>query len=252
MGRIAVLAIGLLLAPLGAAAQSVVADLSQNRVSITSGFKGSEIVVFGAITPEDPSAEALDVIVAISGPLEPVTVRRKERVAGIWVNTDFVEIDAAPTLYEVATTRPLGEILSETEDLRHRITIPRAIRSVGAPASITDSQNFVDAIIRIRSREGLYRVQEGAVTMIGTTLFRANIALPANLVEGDYSARVFLARDRQVLAEFESELGVRKVGLERWIYTLAHENPLIYGLLSLAIAIAAGWSASAVFRYLRG
>ncbi len=50
----------------------------------------------------------------------------------------------------------------------------------------------------------------------------------------------------------EKIIGVRKVGLERWIYTLAHEQPLIYGLLSLAIAIAAGWSASAVFRYIRG
>ena len=44
---------------------------------------------------------------------------------------------------------------------------------------------------------------------------------------------------------------MRKVGLERLIYTLAHERPLIYGLLSLVIAIAAGWSASAVFRYIR-
>ena len=45
---------------------------------------------------------------------------------------------------------------------------------------------------------------------------------------------------------------VRKVGLERWIYNLAHDQPLAYGILSLAIAIAAGWLASAVFRYLRG
>jgi len=50
----------------------------------------------------------------------------------------------------------------------------------------------------------------------------------------------------------EQTIPVRKVGLERAIYTLAHERPLIYGLLSLFIAIAAGWLASAVFRYMRG
>ncbi|MEM7491144.1 MAG: TIGR02186 family protein, partial [Pseudomonadota bacterium] len=38
---------------------------------------------------------------------------------------------------------------------------------------------------------------------------------------------------------------------ERFIYNLAHDRPLIYGLLSLAIAIAAGWGASAVFRLVR-
>jgi hypothetical protein len=39
--------------------------------------------------------------------------------------------------------------------------------------------------------------------------------------------------------------------LERWIYNLAHAYPLIYGILSLTIAIIAGWLASAVFRYIR-
>ncbi|MGC1259467.1 MAG: TIGR02186 family protein, partial [Jannaschia helgolandensis] len=40
----------------------------------------------------------------------------------------------------------------------------------------------------------------------------------------------------------------QKVGLERWIYALANEEPILYGLLSLFIAIVAGWGASAVFR----
>ncbi len=44
---------------------------------------------------------------------------------------------------------------------------------------------------------------------------------------------------------------VQKVGLERFLYSLSREQPLAYGLLSLAIAIAAGWGASAGFRYLR-
>ena len=41
---------------------------------------------------------------------------------------------------------------------------------------------------------------------------------------------------------------VRKVGLERWLYRLALEQPFIYGIMSLAIAISAGWGASAAFR----
>ena len=44
---------------------------------------------------------------------------------------------------------------------------------------------------------------------------------------------------------------VRKVGLERFLYTLSRQQPLVYGLMSLAIAIFAGWSASTVFRLLR-
>ena len=76
--------------------------------------------------------------------------------------------------------------------------------------------------------------------------------LPANLREGDYTARIFLTRGGRVIDEHQTVIFVQKVGLERFLYNLAHQRPLIYGILSLTIAIAAGWAASAVFRYLRG
>ena len=245
------LALVLALAGLPAAAQDLVADLSQTRVAITTGFEGSELLVFGAIRAGE-AAGPFDVIVTISGPLRPVTVRKKSRVAGIWANTEAVEIDAAPTLYKVATTGPIDEVLTQTDDLRHRITMGQAIRSVGAPEEIEDAQRFTEALIRIRRAAGLYRMQEGAVALRDDTLFRTSIALPANLVEGAYDARIYLTHERQVVASYARTLDVQKVGLERWIYTLAHNRPLAYGLLSIAIAIAAGWLASAVFRYLRG
>jgi len=238
-----------------AAAQEIVADLSQNRVAIDARFDGSEIVVFGAVKPNPAAPEGLpplEVIVAVSGPLLPVTVRRKARVAGIWVNTSGVEIDAAPAFYKVATSAPLDEILFETEDLRHSITVPRAIRAVDArQAGDERPEDYTRALIRIREASGLYQVQEGAVRFTEQALFTTTIALPANLVEGQYVARIFLTRSKEVVAQFERTIDVRKVGLERWIYTLAHERPLIYGLLSITIAIAAGWGASALFRYIR-
>ena len=49
----------------------------------------------------------------------------------------------------------------------------------------------------------------------------------------------------------ETSIYVRKVGLERWLYNMSRENALMYGLMSLAIAIAAGWGASAAFRLIR-
>jgi uncharacterized protein (TIGR02186 family) len=239
---------------LPAAAQEVIADLSQNRVSITASFDGSEILVFGAIKHDQPLPEggAFDVIVTITGPNQPITVRRKEKVAGIWINQDAVEVDEAPSFYSISTTRPLSEILSDLEDLRYKISINRAIRSVGAPQNILDAASFTDALIRIRTGNGLYQLRESKAILLQETLFSTNVALPSNLVEGAYTAEIYLTRDRKVISSYQAAINVQKVGLERWIYALAHERPLIYGLLSLAIAIAAGWIASAVFRYLRG
>jgi uncharacterized protein (TIGR02186 family) len=143
-------------------------------------------------------------------------------------------------------------VLSAVEDLRHKVSIPQAIRSVGAPTDVADSERFTEALIRIREGEDLYQINENTIAVLEDTLFQTSVALPANLTEGDYASRIFLTRGGEVIDVHQTTIRVRKVGLERWIYRLAHDRPLIYGILSLAIAIAAGWAASAVFRYLRG
>lgn len=244
----------LLLLALPAKAEEVVAGLSQNRISITANFDGSEILIFGAVkrnAPPPSDAGPLQVVITVSGPDEPVTVRRKAKRFGIWVNVDAVEVDAAPSFYAVLTSALFSDALSDVEDLRHKVSIPRAIRSVGAPMEITDAVAFTDALIRIRKKGDFYQLHEEAVTITDETLFQTSVELPANLTQGEYAARFFLTRNGVVLDSYETAIFVNKVGLERLLYSLAHERPLIYGLLSLAIAIGAGWLASAVFRYIR-
>lgn len=244
-------AILLLLAlALPARAEEVVAGLSQNRVSITANFDGSEILIFGAVKREAAAPEGrLQVIVTVAGPNREITVRRKAKRFGIWINTEAVEVDAAPSFYAVATTAPWGEVITDTEDLRYKISIPRAIRSVGN--TVQDSPSFTEALIRIRSLSGLYLALPGTVRLDQNTLFSTSIALPANLVEGSYRTRIFLTRDGRVVDEYVTQIGVQKEGMEKFVFDLAHKRPLIYGLLCLVIAVLAGWSASELFRYLR-
>ncbi len=243
--------LALLAAPLRA--EEVVLGLSQDQVSISTNFDGSEIIIYGAIKRETPIPESdpLQVIVTVSGPRVPVTVRRKDRRFGIWINVDAVDVDAAPSFYAVATSAPWDEVITNTEDLRHTVSIPRAIRSVGAPMDVDEPQAFTDAVIRIRSNNGLYALNEGGVELRESTLFNTSIRMPANLTEGDYATRIILTRGGEVVSVYETGIDVRKVGLERWLFNLSRQQPLLYGLLSLTIAIAAGWGASAAFRLMR-
>ncbi|WP_084794257.1 TIGR02186 family protein [Pseudoponticoccus marisrubri] len=247
------LALATLWAALPARAEEVVLGLSQDSVSISTSFDGSEILIFGAIKREAPITQdpPLQVIVTVSGPLQPLTVWRKARVAGIWVNSAAVVVDAAPSFYAIASSAPFYEAISHVEDLRHHVSIPRAIRSVGAPSAVEDSQSFTDAVIRIRSDQGVYQLMENAVSVREHTLFETSIDLPANLTEGAYPTRILLTRGREVISIYETEIDVRKVGLERWLFTLSRAQPLVYGLMSLAIAVIAGWGASTAFRLLR-
>ena len=167
------------------------------------------------------------------------------------MNTETVEVVAAPSFYAVATSSNFLSTISDTEDLRYKVSIPRAIRSVGAPMNVLDAVSFSEAVIRIRKEQGLYKLLENTVEIDEQTLFRTSIGMPADISEGDYTARILLTRNGNVIDEFSTVIDVRKVGLERLLFNMSRENPLAYGLMSLAIAIFAGWAASLLFRFFR-
>ena len=237
-----------------AVSQDIVLGLSKQEIGITAFFDGSEILIFGAVKHEsEASSEGdLDVVVTISSPRSPVTVRRKEKRLGIWVNVDAFEVDLAPSFYAVATTRPFDEVVSKASDLWHQISVRQLIRAVSVPVAVENPEEFTEALVRVRENDGLFQTLSGAVTLQDQTLFSTSVSLPSNLVEGAYTARIFLMNDGDVVSEYQTSIDVRKVGMERWLYNLAHERPVVYGLLSLAIAIFAGWAAAAAFRAVRG
>ena len=245
-----VLILALFAAQPAVAAEKVVAGLSQSHVSITTDFSGSEIFIYGAVkrTAPPPSEDPPDVIVVVIGPSEPVIVRKKDRKFGIWVNGPGIKLQAAPSFYAVASTGPFDEVISFTDDLRYKVGLTHAVRLIGDTQAERYPAEYREAAIRLRQAQGVYFEDPGGVTVTENTLFQTSVALPAQLIEGDYTARVFLLRDKEVVDYFESTIAVRKVGLERMIYTMAQEQGALYGLISIFVALAAGWLASAFFR----
>lgn len=245
--------LALCLIALSARGEEVVAGQSRDNIDITARFEGSEILIYGAVKrfKAEPTGPPLEVIVTLEGPSAPVTVRRKSREAGIWVNTDSVGVAAAPTFYAVATTGPLKLILDPEEDVRQRISVPLAVRAFSGPLTVADARPFTEALLRIREETGVYAVEVGGVHLVEDTLFRADFELPANLTEGDYKTRIFLLRGGKVIDQYRTALYVRKVGLERWLFALSRDLSAVYGLMSLALAVFAGWAAAAIFRIIR-
>lgn len=231
--------------------EQIVMGMSQDEVAITASFTGSEILIFGAVSRDAPAPESsdLEVIIAVQGPNVPVTIRKKDRVAGIWINTESVDLDIAPSFYAIATSGPIAEVLLPLEDLRHAVSVGRVVRSAGQNAFNTDDS--VDAFARIQAKDNLLQILEGAVSIDEDTLFRARISLPANITQGNYKTRIFLTRNGMVVDQLDTVIPVYKVGIERWLFTLAQEQAALYGALSLIIAALAGWVAAAVFGMLR-
>jgi hypothetical protein len=225
------------------AAETVVAGLSQETIGINANFDGSAIMIYGAVKRIAPiPASQLGVIVTLEGPSAPVMIRKKSRQMGIWINTESVGIAAVPSYYAVASSAPLSEILTEREDQQERISPKFALRAFSGPLEVEDARPFT---------EGQFSIVDSGVQVQQDTLFRVDFDLPANLTEGDYKARVFLLRNGEVIDRHRAAIYVRKVGLERWLYSASREQPWLYGLMALVLAAFSGWLASQIFRLIR-
>jgi uncharacterized protein (TIGR02186 family) len=224
--------------------QGVVADISESVVSITTGFQGTDLLLFGAIEPET------DVVVVVEGPSEIATVRRKERVGGIWMNTDEVSFRDVPTFYAVLSNRPLEEFVTEPAQIVYNIGFtgvplrPLRERDRARP----DLKDFREALIRGKMARDLYRARDQSVSIMWGRLFRTDLRIPVNAPTGTYWVRIFLFRNGNVVGAQTSALGVDKVGVTAAVYDLAHRHAFAYGVLAVLIAVMAGWGASLAFR----
>jgi uncharacterized protein (TIGR02186 family) len=237
------------------ARESVQADVSARNVAVTSSFNGTEIVIFGAVdNSQQPSAESgyYDVLIVVEGVPARIVVRRKNNVAGLWINTSSATFDLVPSYYAVASTRPIDEITSEEFRATHGVGFQhlRFAPAFGQTHALSteDLKEFREAIVRLKKKQGLYVQDPFSVAFIGKSLFRAAIELPANITVGPFDTRVYLFREEKLLSQYTVRLNFEREGLERHLHGFAFSSPVLYGLMTVLIAVAAGLLASAVFR----
>jgi uncharacterized protein (TIGR02186 family) len=217
-------------------------DLSENLVGISTGFTGASVLLFG-VTDGDG-----DVIVLIRSPNSSVVVRRKSRVAGIWINSDELTFDDAPGFYYAAASAPFEELLSAELRSTYQIGAQNIDFKPHAFLSPDEENAFRTALIRNKQRSGLYSQRDGLVTFQGNRLFRTRLELPANVPTGQYAVEVFLVNNGLIVDRSKTELSVRKVGLEAKVTEFAFEQAPLYGVIAVLIALIAGWFAGFVFR----
>ncbi len=241
------------LACTGAAPIRLITDISQRRIDIVYTFKGAELLVFGAIqyprgpVPDEPPGLAI----VVRGPPVPITVRKKARVAGIWINTDSVRFETAPGFYAVATSAPIAKLVDERTAAIYEIGVSNLQLSPASGNSPRETAEFERGLVDLRRRAGLYAEHEGDVGVTQNVLYRARIAIPSAVPVGDYTAEIFLIRRGKVLAHSATPISIDKSGFERWVYVFSREYSLFYGLTAVALALLLGWLSGLVVRFRR-
>lgn len=235
---------------LGAARDPIlVPEVSQHEIQVRQGFTGTDLLLFGAIL--DPSGTRAgrdyDIVVVLKGPTEPIRLREKQKIAGIWINADSTAFRSAPSFFAVASSRPIGQIVDERTAAIYELGLNWLQLSPIGAIDPEEQTRFSSGLVDLRQRQGLYNENSKGVVVNEQVLYQARISLPSSVQTGTYTAETFAITKGRVVASATAKVEVRKIGFERFVAVFAQHESLLYGLLVVAVSVGMGWLAGRLF-----
>lgn len=228
----------------------LVPDISARSIEIRYSFTGAQLLLFGAIlypggrVPRQPA----DVVVVLKGPVEPILVREKRKIAGIWMNADSNRFRSAPSFFAVASSAPVRQLVDERTSAIYELGLQDLQLSPGGGALPEKERRFEAGLLDLRKRQGLYAEHPHGVEITEGVLYRARISIPSQVPVGTYTAETFLIDDGKVIAAATREIEIGKSGFERWVALMAQRQAFLYGLASVLLSLGLGWAAALAFR----
>ena len=248
------LAILMLLLPASAMAQAepkLVPDVSQRQINIQSGFTGAEMLLFGAIIyPRGVAPEGqIDVAVVLRGPTRPITLREKQKIAGIWINADSTDFRSVPAYYAIASSRPLDKIVDSKTAAIYELGLDKLQLSPSGEVDVAEQRRFITGLVDLNQRNGLFRQEAGTVEITDQVLYRARLNIPSSVPVGIYTAETLLIRNgRVIVADDNVEVRISKTGFEALVTILARDYGMFYGAMAVLVSLLLGWFAGYVFQ----
>jgi uncharacterized protein (TIGR02186 family) len=231
----------------------LVPDVSQRQIDIQSGFTGEELLLFGAIIyPRGVTPEGqIDVAVVLRGPTRAITLREKQKIAGIWVNAASTDFRSVPTYYAIASSRPLNKIVDAKTAAIYELGLNRLQLSPSGEIENREQRRFAAGLVDLNKRNELYREDAGSVEITDSVLYRARLKIPSSVPVGRYVAETLLIRNgRVIVADDKVEIIVSKSGFERYVTIMAEHYSFLYGALAVMISLFLGWFAGFIFQRL--
>lgn len=230
----------------------LVPEVSQHEIQVRQGFTGTELLLFGAILQPDGrrAGRDYDIVVVLKGPTEPIRLREKRKIFGIWINADSTAFRSAPAFFAVASSRPISQIVDDRTAAIYELGLDYLQLSPSGSINPEEQTRFTAGLVGLRERQGLYQENPKGVTISEQVLYQARIALPSNVQTGRYTAETFAITHGRVIASASAEVEVHKRGFERLVADYSERNSFFYGLFAVVLSLTMGWLAHRVFAYI--
>ncbi len=243
-------------------AQPTSTGVSTRRVMISLSFSGETVFLFGNAPPGTDS-----IVAVMEGPSAgPIRLMEKGRVALFWLGVRQYRMSGAPGVYLVNASCPLCNGLAACT---HELDLASLNTSLGRSGFLVGPEavlgrtsleclsgemapgevlRVVHGFWELQASRGLYAVRNNAVRLNAEGVFYHTFDVPTKAPEGKYLIRTYFLSKGRLMGVEQNELFVRQGGFVSWISRLAARDAAWYGVLTVLIAVSAGWIAGALFK----
>jgi len=248
---LAALFFGALAGPVTAlAAPAVTLTTDTQAVDVGLRFAGTAVRFAGKCPPGS------DVYVRVLGPVGKTSLSKRGQKAGVWLTVETVTISNAPRFFWLlgsADPAGLPEGLRSATGLEGYRTLYEQVevttvageKPVAVPRS--EAQVYVDGLIKINERRGLYGVAPEAIRVNGDS-FMGTLHLPSGVPRGELQMVAYAVKDGRLVGTASTTLPVQGIGLVKWLGETARHRAVQYGAMAIAVALAAGLTVAELFR----
>ncbi|NOY67941.1 MAG: hypothetical protein GXP53_00385 [Deltaproteobacteria bacterium] len=223
-------------------------SVNPSSISIGTTFNGQDIIISGDVS------KGAEILIRITGEKKAEKFKKKGKILGLlWMNLNTIEMENVPSMMLIAPSDYLENWLEKHpgqwkstglgfEAVKDNITL--------FPES-EDKDMIFEELLKLKKKEGLYGIRKKAVIYTNNeeiTTYEARIHLPAGLPPGVYNVEILAIGGGHVLEKKTLPLPARQVGFPAFLSSLAFEHGLLYGILSVIIAIMAGLIIGFMFR----
>jgi uncharacterized protein (TIGR02186 family) len=221
--------------PYLASARPFIADISPRKIDITHDFEGTEILAYGA------REESGNIIIVVRGPEKNFIIRKKQKIAGVWVNRESVEFSGVPSFYAIANSQSLEKVSNDPLLKSLQVGTEFLEFKKNDESNQNKINEFQTALIENKQKSELFTKYNYEVSFWGETLFRTIVNFPKNIPKGEYTIEVYLFKDGVLSTMQAIPLFVEKVGFEAFVFDASRNYPILYGIISVILALSIGW-----------
>ena len=226
-------------------AQNTYFDLSEKEIQIQTNFNGKEIIIFGIMQ------KGHDTVVSIKGPYKDTKVLKKERILGFWFNTKKVIFKQLPSLFFIASSSPITEILNQDTIIKEKLYFNELLTNTITQRNFIEQKNLSSwnkNLIDIKIANDLYK--EYVIQNVDNKLFQTRVFFPTNSIPGEYQITTYQIKNKLISSKKNKVINIKKSGVGEKIFEFAHKEPASYGLLTILFAVLSGLIAATIFRRL--